>query len=64
MEQISLNKINEDIGFLKQVVIKIQEHLEDCFLTAEESRNVEIAEEELKNGQTTSLKDMKTELGL
>ena len=64
MEQISLTKIGEDVGFLKQAIIKMQEHLDDCFLTAEESLNIEIAEEEFKNNQTTSLENMKAELGL
>lgn len=64
MEQIGLAKIGEDVGFLRQAVIKIQEHLDDCFLTAEESLNIKIAEEEFENNQTTSLKDMKSDLGL
>lgn len=64
MEQISLAKIGEDVGFLKHAVIKMQEHLDDCFLTAEESLNIEIAEKEFRNNETTSLKDMKSELGL
>jgi len=40
----------------------IKEHFEDCFLTAEEARNVKIAEKELEEGKTTSLEDLKKEL--
>ena len=43
-------------------VESIKEHFEDCFLTAEEARNVEIAEKELEEGKTTSLEDLKKEL--
>jgi len=64
MEQVSLETINEKLIALKEVVMKMQEHLEDCFLTAEESKNIEIAEKELEEGKTTSLEDMKKELGL
>ena len=64
MESASFEVLNKNVLNLMKDVAIIKEHLEDCFLTAEEARNVEIAEKELEEGKTTSLEDLKTELRL
>ena len=64
MESASFEVLNKNVLNLMKDVAIIKEHLEDCFLTAKETRNVEIAEKELEEGKTTSLEDLKTELGL
>ncbi len=64
MEQSSLNKISEDMAFLKKAVIAIQEHIEDTHLTAEEEI---LLEESIKNrlaGKTKSLEDVEKALSL
>jgi len=64
MEEVDLNVVNRNLINLIKVVEEMREDLEDKFLTAEEARNIEIAEKELKEGKTISLEDMKKELGL
>jgi len=64
MEEVDLNVVNRNLINLIKVVEEMREDLEDRFLTAEEARNIEIAEKELKEGKTISLEDMKKELGL
>ena len=64
MESVNLETLNKNVLHLMKDVEDIKEHFEDCFLTAEEARNVEIAEKELEEGKTTSLEDLKKELGL
>ena len=62
MESANFETLNKNVLNLMKDVAIIKEHLEDCFLTAEEARNVEIAEKELEEGKTTSLEDLKKEL--
>ena len=64
MESVNLETLNKNVLNLMKDVAIIKEQFEDCFLTAEEARNVEIAEKELEEGKTTSLEDLKKELGL
>jgi len=62
MESVNLETLNKNVLHLMKDVESIKEHFEDCFLTAEEARNVKIAEKELEEGKTTSLEDLKKEL--
>ena len=64
MEQSSLNKISEDMAFLKKAVIAIQEHIEDTHLTAEEEILLEECIKNEKKGKLISHEDLKAELGL
>jgi len=64
MESANFEVLNKNVLNLMKDVAIIKEQFEDCFLTAEEARNVEIAEKELEEGKTTSLEDLKKELGL
>jgi len=64
MESVSLETLNKNVLALMKDVAEMKEHFDDCFLTAEEARNVEIAEKELEEGNTTSLEDLKKELKL
>lgn len=52
-----LIKMQSDISFIK-------EHIEDMTLTDDDLISIEEAEDDLKNRRTTSLKNLKKELGL
>ena len=62
MEQVTLEKVNENVEMLKKVVFQIQEYIEDSFLTHEEEANLMEARKELENGETISLEDLEKEL--
>jgi DNA-binding FrmR family transcriptional regulator len=64
MESANFEVLNKNVLNLMKDVAIIKEHLEDCFLTAEEEANLDKALEELERGETTSLEDLKKELGL
>jgi len=59
MENASIEQISKDVILLKKMVGKIQEHLEDCFLTAEEDKILDESFDDLKKGIVYSLDDIK-----
>jgi|TARA_Y100000034_G_scaffold57933_1_gene70700 uncharacterized coiled-coil DUF342 family protein len=61
MEKVSLETVHEDLKVLKNLVSEMKEHMEDCFLTAEEEEAVEKAREEFEKGETISLEDLELE---
>lgn len=58
MEKVSLETMNQNLINLIRIVEQMKEDLEDIFLTAEEEIAVDKAREELKVGETFSLKDI------
>jgi len=52
-----LMKMQSDISFIK-------EHIEDITLTDDDLDSIESAREDLKAGRTTSIKNLKKELGI
>ncbi len=59
-----IQELKNEVEMLRNDVNFLKSHFEDEILTEEENKNIEIAIEELKNNQTTSLKDLKKELAL
>lgn len=66
MEAVTLETIHKDLESLREEVIFIKKHMfdPDTVMTTEESRIFEQSMKELKDGKTTSLADLKKELGL
>jgi hypothetical protein len=56
--------IIDKLDLLKQEIDFIKEHILDTTLTPDDINSLNEAEEEFKEGRTTSLKDLKKELGL
>ncbi len=52
-----LTRLQADLDFIK-------EHIEDITLTEDDLKSLEEAEKEYKEGKTTSLEDLKKELGM
>lgn len=64
MEQTDIKKISDDLEVLKKAVFRMQDYLEDCFLTPDEEKKLDKSIEEFEKGETTSLEDMEKELDL
>jgi len=66
MEEATLEKISEDLDFLKKEVTEIRAHMidVDSLLTPEEAKELDASIENYKKGRTTSLASLKKELGL
>lgn len=64
MEQLEIKMLNSSITQLRNAVENMKEELEDRFLTGNEIESINVAEDELEKGRTTSLSDLKTEIGL
>ena len=54
---IKLSRLQSDMNY-------VREHIEDITLTEDDLRSLEEAEKEYKEGKTTSLEDLKKELGM
>jgi len=52
-----LVRLQRDIDFIK-------EHIEDITLTEDDLTSIEEARKDVKEGRTTSIKDLKKELGI
>lgn len=65
-ESVIIKKIYDELKDLKKEVIFIKKHMfdPDVVMTTEESKRFEQAMKELREGRTTSLSDLKKELGL
>ena len=65
-ETVTIKKIYDEIKGLKKEVKFIKKHMfdPDTIMTTEESRRFEESLKELKEGKTTSLSELKKELGL
>ena len=61
MEKVSLETVHRDLEVLKNMVSEMKENMEDCFLTAEEEKNLEKGFEELEKGEAISLEDLELE---
>lgn len=63
MEQVNIDKIFEDLEFLKQKIINIESNMVDmdCILTPQEEINLNESLKELEKGETTSLEDFESE---
>ena len=66
METATIETIHKDLKSLRDEVLFIKKHMfdPDTIMTTEESRIFEQSMKELKEGKTTSLKEIKKELGL
>jgi hypothetical protein len=65
-EAATLMKISEDLDFLKREVMEIRTHMVDvdCLLTTEEAKELDASIANYKNRKTTSLAQLKKDLGL
>ncbi len=59
-EELIINKLDR----LKQEINFVKEHIVDVTLTQDDISSLNEAEEDLRGGRTTSLKDLKKELGV
>ena len=59
-KELIINKLD----ILKQEIDFIKEHIVDVTLTQEDINSLNEAEKEFKEGKTTSLNDLKKELGI
>jgi len=64
MEQITLEKVNENVESLKRVVLTIKEFIEDTHLTTEEEEELEEYLKNKKEKKLISAKNLRTELNL
>ena len=66
MTNVTINQIYNELINLKSDVNFIKNHMfdPDAIMTTEESKRFEEALKELKEGKTTSLSDLKKELGI
>lgn len=64
MGSVTLERIHEDIEFLKKEVQGIKEHMvdPDTILTEGDRKEIEKAKEEFERGETISLEDLEKEL--
>jgi len=62
--QINPKEIMEKLEKLQMQIDKLQEDFEDTQLSEEDLDSLRLAEEEYKNGETTSHEELKKELGL
>ena len=62
MEEISIKTVHKDLGVLTKIVMSMQETLNDCFLTAQEEKNLEQGLKELERGETISLENLESEI--
>ena len=65
-ETITIKKIYDELKDIKREVTFIKKHMfdPDTIMTTEEARRFEQSMNELKEGKTTSLSELKKELGL
>jgi uncharacterized coiled-coil DUF342 family protein len=65
-ETANIDKLYKELLALRKEVQFIKNHMfdPDTIMTAEEEKRYERAMEELEEGKTTSLEDLKEELGL
>jgi len=58
-----MNKISEDLEFLKQKIVNIESNMIDidCVLTPQENANLDESLRELEEGKITSLEDFEKE---
>ena len=65
-ETVTIEKISNELELLRKDVVFIKEHMfdPDTIMTAEEAGRFEQSLKELKEGKTTSLSELKKELGL
>ena len=59
-----IQELREEVNILKSDMSFLKSHFEDEMLTEEDDKNVDLAINELNNGETTSLDDLKKELCL
>jgi hypothetical protein len=64
MEQVTLEKINENVELLKQMVLSIQENMEDNFLTSEEEELLEESLRDRKDGKLKTIDEIEKALDL
>ena len=66
MEQIKVNakEIMAKLTRLQTDMDYVREHIEDITLTEDDLSSLEEAEKEYKEGKTTSLEDLKKEMGM
>ena len=65
-ESVTIKQVYDELIGLKNEVIFIKKHMfdPDTIMTIEESKRFEQAMKELKKGKTTSLANIKKELGI
>ncbi len=67
MEQevkVNAKEIMTKLARLQSDMNYVREHIEDFTLTEDDLQAIEEAEKDLKEGRTTSLEDLKKELGV
>ena len=62
--KVNANEIMIKLARLQSDMNYVREHIEDITLTEDDLRSLEEAEKEYKEGKTTSLEDLKKELGM
>ena len=62
--KVNANEIMIKLARLQSDMDYVREHIEDITLTEDDLRSLEEAEKEYKEGRTTSLEDLKKELGI
>jgi len=65
-ESVTLERVYDELIGLKSEITFIKKHMfdPDTIMTTEESRRFEQSMKELKEGKTTSLSEIKKELGI
>jgi hypothetical protein len=64
MEEATLEKISQDLDFLKKEIIEIRAHMVDAdsLLTPDEEKELDASIKNYRKGRTTSLASLKKEL--
>lgn len=57
-------KIMNELADIKKCVASLKEYLEDISLTREDVEAIQNSEKELEEGKTTSLENLKKEIGI
>jgi len=57
-------KIMNELADIKECVASLKEYLEDIALTREDVEAIQNSEKELEEGKTTSLENLKKEMGI
>jgi hypothetical protein len=63
MTEVTIEQVYKELKALRTAVEAMKEEIEDRLLTSEEEVLVEKALQEHREGKTTSLEDLKRELG-
>lgn len=57
-------KIMNELADIKECIASLKEHIDDISLTREDVEAIQNSEKELEEGKTTSLENLKKEMGI